>query len=167
MFDNKDKKWFALYTKSRAEKKVKERFLQQNIACYLPTQKILKQWSDRKKWVDEPLFKSYIFVKIDYVNEYINVLSTDGVVNFVKIAGKPATIRDKEIENIVIALKNKPEIELVSSSFPKGTEVTVNFGAFKGISGEVVEHHGSNKLLIRIDTIGQAMLLELPASFVA
>ena len=60
-----NKKWFVIYTRSRFEKKIYQELLKINIESYLPLQKKLKQWSDRKKWVEEPLFRSYIFVKID------------------------------------------------------------------------------------------------------
>ncbi|MBC8342565.1 MAG: UpxY family transcription antiterminator, partial [Bacteroidetes bacterium] len=68
-------KWYAAYTKSRNEKKVSERLSEQAVEHYLPLHKILKQWSDRKKWVEEPVFKSYIFIKIG-LDDYYDVLNT-------------------------------------------------------------------------------------------
>ena len=94
-----DKKWYALYTKPRWEKKIDASLIKKNIESWCPLQKIEKQWTDRKKIIEEPLFKSYIFVHID-LTEKVRVLQTDGILNFVHYLGKPAIIRDEEINLI-------------------------------------------------------------------
>src|SRR5438105_756348 len=91
------KRWFAMYTKPRWEKKVAGILERKGIECWCPLKKTQKQWSDRKKIVEEPLFTSYVFVHIDDT-ERSAVLMTDGIINFVYYVGKPAIIRDDEIQ---------------------------------------------------------------------
>ena len=75
-----EKSWYAVYTNSRAEKRVSDRIEELGIETFLPLQKTLRQWSDRKKLVEKPLISSYVFVKI-IPREYFAVRKIDGVVN--------------------------------------------------------------------------------------
>ena len=95
----KQKKWYALYTKPRWEKKIDAQLKKKGVVRWCPLQKIEKQWTDRKKLIEEPLFRSYVFVHIDD-SETTKVKSTDGVLNFVFYLGKPAVIREEEIDMI-------------------------------------------------------------------
>ena len=86
---SKEKKWFAIYTKPRWEKKVNSRLLEKGIDSWCPVQKKMSQWSDRKKWVDEPFIKSYLFVRIAE-HEQAEVLMTRGIARFIYFGGKIA-----------------------------------------------------------------------------
>jgi transcription antitermination factor NusG len=99
METSKEKKWFAIYTKPRWEKKVNNRLLEKGIESWCPVQKKESQWSDRKKIIEDPLFKSYVFVHITD-DERVAVLTTNGALQFVQHLKKPAVIRDEEIELI-------------------------------------------------------------------
>ncbi|MCB1178171.1 MAG: UpxY family transcription antiterminator, partial [Leptospiraceae bacterium] len=90
---NSNKKWYALYTKPRAEKKLKLTLSQKNITNFLPILNLKKKWSDRYKIVETPIFSSYIFVKIDYNSEATLVLKDPNSVQFVLFEGKPAEIK--------------------------------------------------------------------------
>jgi transcription antitermination factor NusG len=89
--------WYAVYTKSRTEKKVALRLQEAGIQAYCPVNKREKQWSDRRKVTEEPLFRSYVFVNIDLAKQSAAVRRTLGVVNFVYWLNKPAVIQDDEI----------------------------------------------------------------------
>src|ERR1700761_8327786 len=93
------KNWYAVYTKSRWEKKVYRLFCEKGMEAYCPLNRVRKKWSDRIKWVEEPLFKSYVFVRVAEI-ELPAVRLVNGVVNFVYWLGKPALVRDNEIETI-------------------------------------------------------------------
>src|SRR5436305_10048529 len=93
------KQWFAIYTKPRWEKKVDGLLLRKGIESWCPLQKVERQWSDRKKIINDPIFKSYVFVRIK-PEERLPVLQTEGVLNFVHFLGKPAVIKDEEVANI-------------------------------------------------------------------
>ena len=90
------KKWYVIYTKPRWEKKVTELLSRKKIEHFCPLNKVQRQWNDRKKVVDEPLFTSCVFVHIDET-EQMAVRLTDGVVNFLYWLGRPAEVRNDEI----------------------------------------------------------------------
>ncbi len=159
------KKWFALYTKPRWEKKVDGLLIKKDIESWCPLQKVQKQWSDRKKIIEEPLFKSYVFVKIADT-ERTNVLMTDGILNFVYHVGKPAIIRDEEIEIIKKYLSEKDtKISLQSiESFEADDVVKVNHGIFMDNVGTVLRG-GKKKVFVKLESLGQVMTVEFPAEF--
>src|SRR5512138_2508364 len=95
----KDKRWYAIYTKPRWEKKVHARMAERGLESYCPLNKVRKQWSDRIKLVEEPLFKSYVFVRVS-PEDQTRVRMVDGVLNYVYWQGKPAVVRDEEIDAI-------------------------------------------------------------------
>ena len=98
---NENKKWFAVYTRPRCEKKVAEILTRKKIENYCPINKVFRQWSDRKKVVYEPLFTSYVFVRISE-REITSLKQSNGIINLVYWLGKPAVIHDSEIEVIKI-----------------------------------------------------------------
>ena len=157
-----NKKWYAIYTRAKAEKKVYKQLKEKGIEAFLPLQTTLKQWSDRKKKVEEPLFRSYIFVKIDYIKEYVEVLQTYGAVYFVKINKIPVVVRDNHIEIVRRLINEGKTIEISNERFPKGAEVTIKAGPFSGFEGEVIAHKGHNKLKIHVKAVGSSILVEIP-----
>ena len=91
------KHWHVIYVRSQQEKKVHQILLNKGVESSLPLIKTIKRWSDRKKRVEMPLFKGYVFVRIDITKEKLNILKTDGVVKFIGIRGKPSKIPDEQI----------------------------------------------------------------------
>lgn len=162
---SQEKVWYAIYTKPRSEKKVYQRLVEQGIEAFLPLQKRLKQWSDRKKWVEEPLFHSYLFVHIAS-GDYYNVLNTIGVVRYITFNGKAAPIPTRQIEQVREILNQDIEIETVTKAIRPGDRVEVKFGLLKGIIGELVEISGHKKLIIRIDHISHQLQVTLPPHFI-
>jgi transcription antitermination factor NusG len=162
-----EKKWYALYTKPRWEKKIDLRLVKKGIESWCPLQKIEKQWSDRKKIIEEPLFKSYIFVRID-PTEKTDVLMTDGVLNFVHYLRKPAIIKDSEVETIKRYLSEKDaKISVISEEgYEKETRIIVNHGVFMGNEGTVLRG-GKKKVYVRLESLGQIMVVEFPAEFLS
>ncbi len=161
------KKWYALYTKPRWEKKIDSILIRKGIESWCPLQKIERQWSDRKKIIEDPLFKSYVFVKIDDT-ERAKVLMTDGVLNFVHYLGKPAIIKDEEIEIIKRYLSEKDaSIFIISQEgFTEDTKIRVNHGVFMGNEGTVLRG-GKKKVYVKLESLGQVMVVEFPAEFLS
>lgn len=159
-----EKCWYALYTKSRAEKRVEQELKSKGIETYLPLEKKLRQWSDRKKWVEEPLIRSYIFIKTK-PNDYQSALNTAGVVTLVKFEGKPATIPDNQIKAIKNILEGEESFEISSDHFDIGEKVEINTGKLKGLKGELVQHLNKYKVLIRIESINQNLLVHINPSY--
>ena len=151
--------WYALSTKARHEKKVHNQLTQKGITNYLPLQTFYRRWSDRYKKVQEPLFSCYVFVKIALLDR-LKVLHTDGVVRLVAFNGIPATIPDDQIEAIKTILENNYQIERVDYLTP-GQKIEVRQGPLKGIKGILTEIKNSHRLIVRIDSIMQAISLDI------
>ena len=152
--------WFVFYVKSRTEFKAEQLLKRDGFISYLPVIKILKQWSDRKKWIEEPLFKSYIFVKVKRYQLY-NVLQTPPIVTYVRFAGEPAIIHQRHIDLIKELIINKTKFELSTEIVKVGESIKIKSGPFKGQSGIVKELRGKKKLLISLESINFTLEIEL------
>jgi transcription antitermination factor NusG len=159
------KSWFALYTRSRAEKQVYELLRSAGIDSYLPLVRTLKQWSDRKKWVEEPLFRSYIFVNIT-PGQYYDVLNIPGMVRYVTFEGKAVAIPPQQIEAIRQFIETGYQLPDAEVDLPPGSKIDIIAGPMKGISGELLEVMGKTKVRIEIDGLGQSVYVEIPASHI-
>ena len=154
MINKPDYQWYAIYTRPNNEKKIFAELKEDKIECYLPLKKTLRKWSDRKKWIEEPLFRSYIFIKVSQI-EFFDVLSIPGVIYYVRFGGKPQTIPEYQIENIkkMIAQEEK-EVIVNYDNIKKGTDCEVLVGPMKGLQGEIVRVCGQYRLLIRLNSMG-------------
>lgn len=153
--------WFALYTLPRAEKKAYAELIKKGIDAYLPLQRTLRQWSDRKKWTEEPLFRSYIFVNIPK-NLYFDVLNTNGVVRYITFEGKAVPIPPRQIEAVRFYLSSDDPLPENIDIFSPGQPVEVIKGPLKGLAGELIEVTGKHKVRIEITAIGQSILVTIP-----
>ena len=158
------KQWYAVYVRSRHEKKVCQLFEEMGIESSLPLIKITRKWSDRKKKVEIPLFRGYVFVKIDVGRDKLNILQTDGVVKFIGIKKKPSRIPDEEIHWIQMMVvesdivKNEKEI-------PVGQKVRVSAGPFKGVEGIVTRAGNQSRLVIVIESIMHAVSIDINPNY--
>lgn len=134
---NPIRKWYAVYTKSRWEKKVYRLLQEKGIESYCPLNKVYRKWSDRIKIVEEPLFKSYVFVRVSEEQKMM-VRMTNGVMNFVYWLGKPAVLKEKEIKTIKLFLEKYEEVEATSLEIQPGQEVRIKAGIFIGEEARVV-----------------------------
>ena len=121
------KRWYAVYTKPRWEKKVHARLMERGIESYCPLNKVRKQWSDRVKLVEEPLFKSYVFVHVPET-EQTRVRMVDGILNYVYWQGKPAVVRDREIDDIRRFLDEYETVRLESLELQPDDKVLIRAG---------------------------------------
>lgn len=165
MIDLRKPHWLAAYTKPRNEKKVYERLINEGYEVYLPLQKKLKKWSDRKKLVEEPLLRSYIFVRITE-KEYFKVLNTFGIVRYVTFEGKAAPIPDKQIDMLKMFLGQQFEVETLEENIELGDKVEIRVGTMSGILGELVHHQGKKKVVVQIDHISHKLLVTLPSNHI-
>ena len=156
------KNWIAVYTKSRHEQIVINELNKKNIESYCPMFKERRQWSDRKKWVHFPLFRSYVFANIE-INENIYVLQTIGVNKIVKFQEKISIIPDQVIDNMKNIIEGGYNIEQ-ADYFIKGDEVCVVSGPLKGLDGVVLDLRGANKIIIKIEAIQQAFSVKISSN---
>ena len=146
-----NKAWYVLYTKPRNEKKVTHRLSGRHYEVYCPLIETVKQWSDRRKKVKIPLFNSYVFIKLEE-REREEVLRDPGVLNFVFWLGRPAIVRDTEIDAIRYITLEAQEVEVSSIQHNEGDEVLIKEGTFKGLRG-IVDMVDKNQVTLYIDAL--------------
>ncbi|AXY75563.1 UpxY family transcription antiterminator [Paraflavitalea soli] len=151
--------WYALYTKPFWEKKVAGLLAMHGIEHYCPLQRIQRKWSDRKKIIMEPLFKSYVFVRVPEKEQAV-VKQVSGVLNFVNYLGKPAIIRDEEIDTIKHFLNEYRNIRLERMEFNVNDRVRIISGPLMTLEGDVLEvKHKTVKVLL--PSLGFSMTAEI------
>ena len=156
--------WYAIYVHSRAEKMVHAELARKDIESFLPLQRKLRQWSDRKKWVEMPLISGYVFVHITR-KFYDIVLQTDNVMQYVRFEGKAAVIRDQDIETLKRMLgQSDMQVEITMEELLPGTQVEIISGPMMGFRGELISFHGKNKVALRIPPLGFTVMVESPSS---
>jgi len=158
--------WYAIYVRSRHEKCVHQELQQKGIESSLPLISVTRQWSDRKKKVQVPLFRSYVFVNIDIAKEKLPVLQTDGVVKFVTFCSKTVSIPQEQMFWLDQILLSELSIEHVQE-FPVGTDVAVMFGPLKGLQGRVKTKNSKTKLVVWFDSIMQGVSVEIDPKFLS
>ncbi|WP_281231855.1 UpxY family transcription antiterminator [Flavobacterium gelatinilyticum] len=144
--------WYVLYTKPKWEKKVAERLVQIGIECYCPLITQIKQWSDRKKKVEVPLFNSYVFVQLPD-SDRNSVFQIAGVVRYLFWLGKPAVVRDEEINVIKTSLKSPDLAEISVSSIQVGDKIKLESGAFSN-QNAIVKELSKNYYILVLESLG-------------
>ena len=157
--------WYAIYTKPRAEKKVFERFCEYGYDAYLPLLTEVREWSDRKKKVASPLISGYVFVNISK-EQLFDTLKIRGTLGVLRYLGKPAIIRDCEINNLKILMSDEGQLELLANCFVKGDEVEVVEGPFQGLKGVSVVVQGKQRIVVQISAIDSQFVVNVPQAFV-
>lgn len=160
-----EKKWYAVYTKPRWEKKVDKLLTEKGIESYCPLQKIQRQWSDRKKIVEEPLFKSYVFVRIPDA-EQTALRKVNGVVNYVYWMGKPAVVKDREIEVIKKFLDEYENIQVEPVEVHINNKVHIKSGVLMDKEATVLSVM-KNKVKVVIESIGFSLVANIDKSKVS
>ncbi len=155
-----ERAWYAVYTNSRAEKRVFDRLNEVGIETFLPLQKTLRQWSDRKKLIEKPLISSYVFVKV-IPKEFFSVKKIDGVVKFIMIQNIPVPIPEIQINNLRILCGSDADVEISSDVYAKGDMVEVVVGSLMGLKGELIRVGKKRKVVIRIIQPGMNLTVDI------
>ncbi len=151
--------WFAVQSRPRWEKKVASSLMEAGIENYCPLHKVVRHWSDRKKVILEPVFKSYVFVRIADDKKW-DVKKINGILNFVYWLGKPAHIREDEITIIRKFLNEFDEIVVEKKDLHLNAKVRIKHGVLMNYEGMIVELSG-NRVIVKIES----MNLQLSAHF--
>lgn len=155
-------RWYAVYTRSRHEKKVAEALEDKGIHVFLPLRRVLSRWKDRRKEVQLPLFSGYVFVKI-LLTERLNVLKTPGVAQILSEGNTPIPVPEEQIE----AIHKVIESGLVYDPYPyvkEGMPVRVLRGPLRGVDGILLEKRKKHLLVLSVDLIQQSAILEINIS---
>lgn len=165
MVEKKIRKWHPVCTQSRAEKKAYQALLDKNIEAYLPLHRQLRQWSDRKKWVNEPFLKSYLFVNIEQ-EQQTEVLMTAGISRFIYFSGKVASMPDQQIADLKLLFASPYELKITEENLQPGEQIEIKAGPLMGLCGEVIEYRSQKQLLIRLGDIQQSIIVNVPAALI-
>ncbi|TPE42521.1 transcription termination/antitermination protein NusG [Pontibacter mangrovi] len=157
-------KWYAVYTKPRWEKKVAQALSQQQLENYCPLNKVTRQWSDRKKIVQEPLFTSYVFVHVTE-KQHTQLRQVNGILNLVMWLGKPAVIRDEEIEAIRRFLKDHTNVKLERARVKVHDQINITSGPLMNQTGTVVAVKNQSAV-VALPTLGYILYAELEKTHV-
>jgi len=158
------KNWIVVRSKPRSEKIAYAQLKEKGIEAYLPLLKERRKWSDRKKWVEFPLFSSYLFAKIEIKNS-IFVLQTHGVSSLVKFGEEIAIVQDEVVNAIKLAIDGGYKLT-PTEYFIAGNSVEVIDGPMIGVKGIVVQLKGKDRLIIKIDAIQQALSIDIDTRFI-
>jgi len=154
--------WYAIYTRSRFEKKVYHALQQKGLEAYLPLIKEKRRWSDRIKSVEMPLLPSYVFLKANRTNIHQAYLCA-GFVRFVSSEGKPCTIPDQEINLLKNIISNGYAVRK-NSEFEVGERVSIIRGPLRGWEGRIDQKKGNSRIVFQFDSIQQSICVEVNAS---
>lgn len=154
--DQHEARWFAVYTKYKREKQVFKRLQERGIEAYLPLQAFTRRYTRKVKHVELPLISCYIFTKITKP-EYVPVLETPDVVNFVKLAKEVIAIPEAEMELMKRVVGEGQEVEVTPNAYEPGDEVEVIGGSLTGLRGKLVEKQGEKNFIIELENLGYEM----------
>ncbi len=153
--------WFAIWTRSRQEKAVASVFEALGIAHFLPLKSEIHRWSDRNQTVTTPLFKGYLFARMNPTKDTrFRVLNTPGVAGLVGTQAGPLPVPDYEIENIRTVITQKMQYSAYSS-IPIGNRVRVIRGALAGVEGTLLRAHADSKLVLSVEMIRQSIAVSI------
>lgn len=155
------KRWYVFYTYPKFERKVHEYLLKDNYESFLPMHWVVRQWSDRKKRLEVPLFPNYIFIKIER-NKIFEVLQTPKLISCVTFNKIPAFLKQKEVESIKQIVQNEYPFE-VSTNLNIGDSVVITEGALTGMEGILVEERGNHRFALKIESLQQSVIVNVPS----
>ena len=144
--------WYVVYTRPRWEKKIAKLLDEKGIENYCPLNKVRRQWKDRKKIILEPLFKGYLFVKMEESKKW-DIKMIDGIINYVYWLKKPAIVKEDEINTIRKFLNEFENVDVVELDLKASAKVVVTKGILMNYKGIVLEVIG-NKARVQIDSMG-------------
>ncbi len=152
-------KWYVFYTYPKFEKKVHDYLLEKGYESFLPVHWVVRQWSDRKKRMQVPMFPNYIFVKIE-CNKVFEVLKTPKLVSCVKFNNVPACLRQAEVDNIRQITESEYNFE-ISNNLKVGDPVKIKEGALSGLEGVLIEERGSSRFAVKIESLQQVVIVNV------
>ena len=151
--------WHAVNTRPRWEKKIAKALELKGIENYCPLNKVVRQWSDRKKVILEPIFRGYVFVKVEEQKKW-DIKKIDGILNYVYWLGKPAKIKEEEINTIRRFLHEFEEVQVEQIGLEVNQKVRIRQGVLMNYEGILLEVSG-NRVFVKIESMG----LQLSAHF--
>jgi transcriptional antiterminator RfaH len=157
--------WYVMYTRPNHEKKISVGLSEMKIDYFLPTVKKLRTWHDRRKFIDMPLFPSYIFVYLKDLYGYFDGLKLDGAISYVKTGKEIARVHETVINSIRVAVDNGDDVEVSDNYLTPGQQLVIKQGPLTGLTCEVVHFNNKTKILVRVHLLQRNILVTLPSHY--
>jgi transcription antitermination factor NusG len=164
--EQKEKKWMVIYTRSRWEKKIDQALTDQCITSFCPLIQVTRKWADRTKTIKIPLLQSYLFVLAD-TYQITKIMQVAGVLHVVTHCGKPAVIKDAEIERIKSIVNKYSDVEAISLQHLQiGDQMKINGGPLSYQEGKIVGYQG-RLVIMTIENLGFALTVKIQAEYLS
>jgi len=157
--------WYVVYTKPNHERKVEEKLMGSGVPCFLPLVKRLRDWHNRRKYIEFPLFPSYVFVFLRSKSQYFRAVDTDGVWYFVRSGREIARVPEKVIADLRMVISGGREVEVTHEAIRPGHRLTITKGPLCGLSCEMVDYKGKKELLVRVNLLQRNILVSLSSEY--
>ncbi|MCB0641700.1 MAG: UpxY family transcription antiterminator [Phaeodactylibacter sp.] len=158
--DETTPKWFAVYTRFKGEKMAFRHLAKKGISVYLPLQKLTRRYTRKVKVVELPLITCYIFVKITK-HEYVKVLETESVVDFVRFSNNLISIPEEEIDTMKRVLGENWEVQIEPTSLQPGDRVEISAGNLIGLQGRLVDQRDKQQVLVDLERLGYTLRISV------
>lgn len=165
MKTNLKKGWYVLYVKSKYERKIESSLKQKEIEVFLPMIKTIRQWSDRKKVIEKPLFPSYIFVKVNYALDLNKILSMEGACSYIRFGNEYAVAREDEIRNIQYLINYNgilEDVEISDQLLSVGKKYKIHNGPLTGLECVIIRMENKDRIIIQVESLKQNIYATLP-----
>ncbi|MBL6449328.1 UpxY family transcription antiterminator [Fulvivirga sp. 29W222] len=156
-------KWYVAYVRTRFENKVYERLRAKGIISYLPKKIELRQWHDRKKKIETPVFPSYLFISLNGAEDLIKLYNVPGFIRLITTDGEPDTLSAEQVE--LIKKLARRDFAVSHKSFIIGEAVTVTSGLLKGVKGVLVGDRGDGKLAVKISSVNSYIIASVSVGY--
>ncbi|QJB31626.1 transcription termination/antitermination NusG family protein [Chitinophaga oryzae] len=159
--------WYLIYTVPRQERKVVSQLLEHGMESFSPTYSTVRQWNDRKKIVELPLFPSYVFVKLNSIEEFYYGQHVSGAASYVRFGKQFARMEQDQIDQIRMVAKHGEDISVSEERFRDGQRLVITKGPLCGLSCEVVHVDQMKKILVRVDLLQRNIIMRFKPEYLA
>jgi transcription antitermination factor NusG len=163
-FENLKKNWYVAYTTPQSERKAKARLDEMEVRSFLPMQTVVRQWSDRKKKLEVPVFPNYLFI---YTNSFerFEIIKMPELVYYVSFEGKAVTVSEEIITSLEKILTS--DVEVTNENFVRtGSKIKITDGRFAGAEGILLRKNGKTRLVVSIEVLKRSISVDISAACV-
>jgi transcriptional antiterminator RfaH len=159
--------WYLIYTFPRHERRVIQQLQDNEVECFFPTYKTVRQWHDRKKIIESPLFPSYVFVKLRNIEDFYYGQRISGVASYVKFGKQLARMDQQAIDQISLVARHGEGLLVSEEHFHPGQQLVITKGPLCGLSCEVVHANETRKILVRVDLLQRNILIHFESEYLS
>ena len=157
--------WYLIYTRPQHERKVQSQLDTLNIKSFLPLTRKLRILHDRKKYVEQPLFPSYVFVYLEDIRNYYAGMESDGTLYYVRTGREVTRVQENVVENLKLVSNREFDLEVSDRRFQPGQAVVITQPPLTGLNCEIVQYNNKQKLMVKVELLNRSVLMTVPESY--